>query len=218
MLNVSYDKKSYLRLKEKLAVLQLDPKAKKRILRAIGKSTRDENKKRIRAQQDPEGKRWKAREKGNKKMMKGFTKKLKYQVKNTKFVEVGFPTKRGYVAYEHQHGLAQEFDVQGRFREGKKKKEPKKTDPATKQQARELRDAGYRMQPQGRQKRGKKPTLKWIIENLTVAQCYEEITKLQNKSPVKKWQVDRPKRELLGVSPRRVAIIIKKELKRQSTK
>lgn len=215
MLNVSYDKRSYLRLKEKFALLQLDPKAKKRILRAIGKSSRDENKKRIRAQQDPEGNRWKAREKGSKKMMKGFTKKLKYQVRNTKFVEVGFPTRRGYVAYEHQHGIAQDFDVQGRFREGKKKKEPKKTDPATRQQARELRDAGYRMQPQGRQKRGKKPTLKWITENFTVAQCYEETVKLQNKSPVKKWQVDRPKRELLGVSPRRVAIIIKKELKRQ---
>lgn len=216
MLSVSYDKKSYLRLKEKLAVLQLDPKTRKRILRAIGKSSRDENKKRIRAQQDPEGHRWKAREKGNKKMMKGFTKKLKYQVRNTKFVEVGFPTRRGYVAYQHHHGIAQPFDVQGRFREGKKKKEPKKTDPATRQQARELRDAGYRLQAQGRQKRGKKPTLKWITENLTVAQCYEETVKLQNKSPVKKWQVERPQRELLGVSPRRVAMIIKKELKRQS--
>lgn len=216
MLNVSYDRKSYLRLKEKLAVLQLDPKTKKRILRAIGKSTRDENKKRIRAQVDPENHRWKAREKGNKKMMKGFTKKLKYQVRNSKFVEVGFPTRRGYVAYEHQHGIAQPFDVQGRFREAKKNKEPKKTDPATRQQARALRDAGYRMQPQGRQKRGKKPTLKWIMENFTVAQCYEETVNLQNKTPVKKWQVDRPKRELLGASPRRVAIIIKKELKRQA--
>lgn len=216
MLNVSYDKKSYLRLKEKLALLQLDAKTRKRILRAIGKSSRDDNKKRIRAQQDPEGHGWKARQRGNKKMMKGFTKKLKYQVKNAKFVEVGFPTRRGYIAYQHQFGLPQEFDVQGRFREGKKKKEPKKTDPATKQQAKELRDAGYRMKPEGRQKRGKKPTLKWIMENLTVAECYQELVKLENKTPVKKWQVERPKRELLGVSHRRVAIIIKKELKRQA--
>lgn len=217
MLNVSYDQKSYLRLKEKLALLSLDPKTSKRILRAIGKSSRDENKRRIKAQQDPDGHRWQGRKSGNKKMMKGFTKKLKYQVRNTKFVEVGFPTRRGYIAYDHQHGIAQPFDVQGRFREGKKKKEPKKTDPATRKQARELRDAGYRMKPEGRQKRGKKPTLKWITENLTVAECYQEITKLENKSPVKKWEVDRPKRELLGVSPRRVAMIIKKELKRQTT-
>lgn len=60
------------------------------------------------------------------------------------------------------------------------------------------------------------PTIKWIVANLTMAQASKEISKLEGQKIKTAWLIKRPKRELLGVSPRRVAIIIKKELKRQA--
>ncbi|WP_153446909.1 phage virion morphogenesis protein [Vibrio algicola] len=60
------------------------------------------------------------------------------------------------------------------------------------------------------------PTIKWIVANMNMAAANKAIADLEGRKIRNAWQIERPKRELLGVSPRRVAMIIKKELKRQS--
>jgi len=215
VLEVRVDKKSYLRVQEQLELLKLDKKARKRVLRALGRYVTTKTKADIRAQRDPDGKPWAKRKKGRRKMLRGFTKKLKqYQQDDNRTLVVGWPTKRGSVALAHHTGEAEQSGLQKRFNQAKKAKEPKKTDAATREQAKELRALGYRLPPQGRQKRGKKPTLKFITQNMTVAEAAKLISDLENKRPARKWEVDREERRLIGISPKRAGMIIKRELKR----
>ncbi|AGN34215.1 hypothetical protein VPPG_00090 [Vibrio phage VD1] len=219
MLKIEADERSYLRLKEQLALLNLDKKTRQKMLKRIGTQIAKTTRKNIRAQRDPDGRQWSKRKKGRKKMLRGFTQKLKhFQRDSNRTLYVGWPSARGKVAYEHQHGLAQKSGLSARKRQAKKDKEPKQTEPATKEQARALRDLDFRLKPQGRQKRGKKPTLAWIKENMTVGEAAKTIQELENKTPARDWEVGRPERRLIGVSPKRLAMMIKRELKRNRSK
>ena len=213
------DKGSYLRVKEQLELLRLDKKTRTRVLKEVGKYMTREAKKNIRAQRNPDGSPGAKRKKGRRKMMRGFTKKIKhYQIENNRVLVVGWPSRRGTVALAHHTGEPESSGLNKRFQQAKKSKEPKKTDPATREQAKELRDLGYRLPPQGRQKRGKKPTLKFITQHMTVAEVAKLISDLENKSPARKWEVERPERQLIGISPRRLGMIIKKQLNRNRSK
>ncbi len=219
MFEIKADKRSYLRLKEQLALIKLDKKARSRILKVLGKYITKETRKNIRAQRDPEGRKWKARKKGRRKMLRGFTKKLKhFQRDNNRTLFVGWPSSRGTVALAHHTGEAEKSGLQQRFNQAKKNKEPKKTDPATREQAKELRDLGFRLPKQGRQKRGKKPTIKFIMQNMTVAEAAKVISDLENKIPARQWDIDRPERRLIGISPKRVAMIVKREMNKNRSK
>ncbi|MDC0611899.1 phage virion morphogenesis protein [Vibrio sp.] len=219
MISIRQDKASYLRVKEQLSLLALDKKSRQRLLRKLGSYIAKTTRKNIRQQKDPEGHSWKARKKGRGKMLKGFTKKLKhFQRQNNKVLFVGWPSARGRVAYEHHHGIEQKSGLTARKRQAKKQNEPKQTDPAGREQAKALRDLDFRFSPQGRQKRGKKPTLKWIMENMTVGEAAKTIQELENKTPARDWTVGRPERRLIGMSPRRVGMFIKRELKRNRSK
>ncbi|MDO6706148.1 phage virion morphogenesis protein [Photobacterium sp. 1_MG-2023] len=219
MIEVKADKQSYLRVKESLELLALDKKARQRILRKVGTQIAKTTRKNIRAQRGPDGQQWKQRQRGRGKMLRGFTKKLKHFQRNNSFdLFVGWPSARGSVAYQHHHGLSQSSGLTARKRQAKKQKEPKPDDPATREQAKALRDLDYRFEPQGRQKRGKKPTLKWIMDNMKVGEAAKTIQSLENKVPARSWEIGRPERHLIGVSPKRTAMMIKRELKRNRSK
>ncbi|MGL4193196.1 MAG: phage virion morphogenesis protein [Vibrio sp.] len=219
MLEIKAEERSYLRAKEQLALLVLDKKQRQIMLRRIGAQIAKTTRKNIRAQRDPEGRAWPKRKKGRRKMLKGFAQKLKhFQRDDSKKLLVGWPSARGSVAFEHHHGLAQKSGLSARKRQARKQKEPSPDDQATKEQAKALRDLDYRLKPQGRQKRGKKPTLAWMRENLKVGEAAKIIQELENKTPARDWLVDRPERRLIGISPKRLAIMIKRELKRNRSK
>ncbi|MGF1876670.1 phage virion morphogenesis protein [Photobacterium frigidiphilum] len=217
MFEIRADKRSYLRVKEQLALIMLDRKSRKRILSHIGRYTKKRTQKNMRAQKNPDGHQWKRRQRGRGKMFKGLARKIKYfQGDNNRVVYIGWPGFSGYVAEKHHVGENEQSSLQARFKQAKTKKEPKKTDLATREQARALRDLGFRLAPQGRQKRGKKPTLKFITQNMTVAEAAKMIRTLDNKKPARKWAIERPTRRLIGISPKRVAMIIKRELNRSN--
>lgn len=219
MIEIKADKRSYLRLKEQLALISLDKKSRQKILKKLGQYMTKKAKKDIRANRDPDGKQWQGRKKGRKKMLKGFTKKIKhYQRDSNRTLYVGWPSRRGSVALAHHTGKAESSGLNKRFKQARKNKEPKKTDPATREQARELRGLGFRLQAQGRQKRGSKATIKFITTNMTVGEAAKQISELENKTPARKWEIDRPKRRLIGISQKRVAMIIKREMKNNRSK
>ncbi|EJL6603241.1 phage virion morphogenesis protein [Vibrio cholerae] len=219
MFEIKAEDRSYLRVMEQLELLGLDRKTREKMLRRIGAQIAKTTRKNIRAQRDPEGSAWAKRKRGRGKLLKGFTQKLKhFQRDNNRTLVVGWPSARGRVAYEHHHGIAQDSGLSARKRQAKQQNEPRKTDPATREQAKALRDLDYRLKPQGRQKRGKKPTLTWIRENMTVGEAAKTIQELENKTPARDWKVGRPERRLIGISPKRLAIMIKRELKRNRSK
>ncbi|MGF1764908.1 phage virion morphogenesis protein [Aliivibrio kagoshimensis] len=219
MLKFQVDKKSYLRVQEQLDLLSLDKKSRTRILKKLGSYIAKETKRNIRSQRNPDGTPWEKRQKGRKKMMRGFTKKLKhFQKDNNRTLVVGWPSRRGTVAMAHHTGQAESSGLQQRFNQAKKAKEPKKTDPATREQAKELRGLDFRLPTQGRQKKGKRATIKFITQNMTVGEAAKVISDLENKKPARKWTVDRAERRLIGIKPKRAAMIIKRELKRNRSK
>lgn len=214
MIEVRADRRSYLRLREQLELIGLDQKKRRKILKKIGQYVTKKTKKDIRAQRDPDGRAWRKRKRGKKKMFKGLVNKLAHFQKNSnREVYIGWPSRRGIVASSHHEGKVEKSGLKDRVRQGKKLKEPKKDDPATREQAKELREAGYRLAAQGRQKRGKKPTIKFITDNMTVGEVAKKVSELENKTPARKWDIDRPKRRLIGISQKRVAMIIKREMK-----
>lgn len=219
MIEIKADKRSYLRLKEQLKLIGLDEKKRKRLLKKVGQQIAKKTKQNIRAQRDPDGHQWRKRKKGKKKVLKGFTKKLKhFQKNNNHTLVIGWPSRRGTVALEHHTGRKEKSGVSSRFRQSQKNNEPKKTDPATREQAKELRELGWRLPRQGRQKRGKKPTIKFITDNMSVGEAAKEINKIENKTPAKKWDINRPERRLIGIRPKRLAMMIKREMKRDRGK
>lgn len=219
MLQVKADERSFLRAKEQIEVLMLDKKTRARLLKKLGAQIVKQTKKNIRTQTNPDGTKWKGRKSGRKKMLMGFTRKVKHFQRNSnRDLFVGWPTARGKVAFQHHHGIAEESGLAKRKRQAKRDKEPSKDDNATREQAKTLRDFGFRLQPQGRQKRGKKPTLKWIRENMTLGEAAKTIQELENKTPARDWKVGRPERQLIGISPKRMAMMIKRELKRNRSK
>ncbi|WP_375750943.1 phage virion morphogenesis protein [Vibrio sp. HN007] len=215
MIEFDANDKSFLRAKEQLELLGLPKKSRQRILKELGKYYTKQTRKNIRAQRGPDGAPWKKRQKGRRKMMRGFTKKLKHFHKNKNWdLFVGWPSARGTVAFAHHHGKEEQSGLTKRKRQAKKKKEPSKSEPATREQAKELRDLDYRLPKQGRQKRGKKPTIKFIMQNMTVGEAAKKIQELENRTPARSWDINRPERRLIGASPKRVAMIIKREMKR----
>ncbi|MGF1719463.1 phage virion morphogenesis protein [Vibrio kyushuensis] len=215
MLQVNADERSFLRSKEQIDLLMLDKKTRFRLLKKLGAAISKQTKKNIRAQKNPDGTAWKKRKKGRKKILLGFTRKVKHFQRNSnRDLFVGWPSERGIVAAQHHRGIAEKSGLSKRKRQAKRDKEPSKDDKATRDQAKQLRDLGFRLEPEGRQKRGRKPTLKWVTEHMTLGEAAKRIQALENKSPARDWQVGRPERQLIGISPKRVAMMIKRELKR----
>lgn len=158
------------------------------------------------------------RKRGRGKLLKGFTQKLKhFQRDNNRTLVVGWPSARGRVAYEHHHGIAQESGLSARKRQAKQQNEPRKTDPATREQAKALRDLDYRLKPQGRQKEAKAHS-GMDTRKHDSGRSGKTIQELENKTPARDWKVGRPERRLIGISPKRLAIMIKRELKRNRSK
>ncbi|AAL47521.1 orf22 [Bacteriophage K139] len=136
MFEIKAEDRSYLRVMEQLELLGLDRKTRDKMLRRIGAQIAKTTRKNIRAQRDPDGSAWAKRKRGRGKLLKGFTQKLKhFQRDNNRTLVVGWPSARGRVAYEHHHGIAQESGLSARKRQAKQQNEPRKTDPATREQA-----------------------------------------------------------------------------------
>ncbi|RQW64027.1 phage virion morphogenesis protein [Vibrio viridaestus] len=226
MIAITADDNSLLRVRETLDLLKLNTQQRKRILTSIGKYQTKKTKRDIRAQQTPEGKHWKRRKRGKAKMMKGLQRKVKYkQQNNNREIVVGWLGFSSFVAYRHHYGVKQQSSVRAKLIENKKKKKDgtahNKNDPATRIQAKLLRELGYRMPPEKgskKGKRGKKPTIKWITQNLTMGKASYQIRKLRERDPAERWDIEVPERRLIGISPKRTAMIIKRELKRNRSK
>ncbi|APF80479.1 phage virion morphogenesis protein [Vibrio cholerae] len=226
MLTIKPEENSLLRLRESLELLSLTQKQRRNVLTALGKYQKKKTKNDIRNQRTPEGQHWKKRRRGKAKMMKGLQRKVKYkQQNNNSEIVIGWLGFSGFVAHKHHTGGKQKSGVKAKLLENKHKKadggKVDKNDPATRVQAKLLKELGYRMprdKTDPKKKKGKRPTLKWITENLTVGKANYWIRKLRERDPAEYWDIEVPQRRLIGISPNRTAMIIKRELKRNRSK
>ncbi|MCO1336391.1 hypothetical protein MO867_18825 [Microbulbifer sp. OS29] len=153
------------------------------------------SRKRLREQRGLDGKSWKKRKNGKKKMLRGLSKKMRARSVGLSG-EVFFANgKTAEIAYQHQHGMPEEWT-------GKKAEKvygkPDYKDPATRYQARALKKEGYKVRlPNGRKK---KPTMRWIMENLSLGQAGLILRILRDDPGESRWVIELPDRSFLGTT------------------
>ncbi|MEZ9233250.1 phage virion morphogenesis protein [Vibrio amylolyticus] len=215
MLQVKADERTFLRAKEQIDLLMLDRKTRTRLYRRLGAQLVKKTKANIRAQRNPDGSPWKRRKRGKGKMFKGLQRKVKHrQFNNNRDLKVGWFGFSSFVASRHHYGKGEKHRFTEKIDKDRRDEKIDKNSPASRVQAKNLRELDFRLKPQGNQRRGKKPTLRWVTENMTIGEAAKEIQKLENRQPKSNWQIDRPERQLIGISPKRMAMMIKKELNR----
>lgn len=189
MLNVKFDEG---RSKEQLALLQLNPRKRSNILRGAIRAVRRGSKERITRQKDLTGKTWQGRANGKKKKMLTKLKrnmKVYYRPNDAGvFFEGG---NSGKIARAHQEGVSLDAG------KPKGKAAQNKEGPATRNLARALIAAGYKI-PRGKGKGSKRPSIKWITTNLSKNQAGFLLRELKGSSSKSTWQIDLPARSFLG--------------------
>lgn len=189
MLNVKFDEG---RSKEQLAFLQLKPRKRSNILRGAIRAVRRGSKERITKQSDLAGKTWQARANGKKKKM---LTKLKSRMKvyyrpNDAGVFFNKPI-TGKIARAHQEGVSLDAG------KPKGKAAQNKEGPATRNLARALIAEGYKI-PRGKGKGSKRPSIKWITNNLSINQAGFLLRELKGSSGKSTWKINLPARSFLG--------------------
>lgn len=191
MISAELDKKEVESFLNDLKVLSLPKDRKKVILVRTLQLLKKASVKQAGSQSSPTGEPWKPRKNGTAKMLRRIASLFNSQAQD-KEGKLFYKLKRtGEIAEQHQYGLPQEFESSqnknGQSESGK--------DPATKRQAKKLRDLGYRRKIG---KKAKRLSIKEIQELLTIDQAGAIIRKMQNNGEIgkglKKWTIPTVKR------------------------
>lgn len=207
MIKVSILASDVLSFQQEVSLRMLHPKKRTRLLGKLGRHLAKQNRKNIRANKDPDGQAWQQRSTGNKKMMRKMSKQLKTKA-NSKQTTLYFPGAAGRIASKHHYGVSEKWTA------AKAKKvygTPNYDDPATRRQAKRLRELGYTIAAKRKGMR-KKPTLKWIVGNVRLGQAGAIIRTLKNKAAQSSWDVKLPERQLLGAKSNDINQFIATEL------
>ncbi len=195
MLKISNNPSSAL---QQLELLKLKPLKRRRILRSVGRRARQQSRDRIKQQRGLDGSNWKSRSDGKKKQM--LRKLSKYMQVHTTVNNVSLQFSNnhyGQAAKAHQHGITETKTAkQLQQRYGT----PNYKAPATRLQAKKLREAGYKIRTENG-KGWKRPSIKWIVANLTQGKAGTITKLLTDVKSKKQWQVELPERSFLGQSP-----------------
>lgn len=183
---------------KQLNLLTLTPNKRRQILRGAGRKVRRSSRDRIKAQKDLNGKTWQGRSNGRKKkMLKKLGKHIQVRTTANK-ADVTFSNNNiGRIARAHQEGVNQTMTA----KDAKKRYgTPDYKAPATRKQAKDLRENGYKIR-KTKGKGWKRPNLKWITNNLNSGQAGLTLRILKgNKKGKDSWQVPLPERSFLGQS------------------
>ncbi|TMS76791.1 virion morphogenesis protein, partial [Pseudoalteromonas sp. S979] len=188
MLNVKFDEG---RSKEQLAFLQLKPQKRRNILRSAIRAANKSSKERITRQSDLTGKTWQGRANGKKKKMLTKLKrnmKVRYGANSANVYFKGGNS--GKIARAHQEGVSLDAG------KPKGKAAQNKEGPATRNLARALIAEGYKI-PRGKGKGSKRPSIKWITNNLSINQAGFLLRELKGSSGKSAWKIDLPARSFL---------------------
>jgi len=198
---IRLDVTGQLKLKQRLALLTLPAAKRKRLLGQLGRKIRTESRKRLRAQRDIKGHAWAPRKnKSTRKMLRGLSKHM-VVYPSAKAVDITFKNGLvGRIARKQQEGID---EVMTREKMQRLHGQPDYQAAATRNQAKALRAAGYQINRAGG--KGKKtPTLKWVVENLTVGQAGLILKTLQGTSTKSRWVISLPARSFLGANKKNI--------------
>lgn len=190
-------------LKQQIDILRLPLAQRRRLLRKTSQAVLRDSRQRIRTQTDLQGKpfkqRWRKRS-DRRKMLSRLIKLARVLRNDGKQALIGF-ARGGVIAARQQFGYIQTITANALQRDPANRQQPDK--PATKRQAVELKKLGYRLK-----KGGRKPSLRYIMNNLSVAQAGAIIRSMREQQGERtrtSWRTVLPARAFLGASADDVA-------------
>ncbi|MGE6107891.1 phage virion morphogenesis protein [Aeromonas sobria] len=192
------------RSKDQLNLLALPPKKRQRLVWRAANEMKKLAARNVRGQQDPNGNPWAPRKRGKRKMLRGLPKLLQIREPRQDVAELGFrkgtmSAHAGVIAGTHQKGHTYQVTAASRRRiastlGGKDK-------PASKAQARKLRELGFK-RPGKRKHSYRSASLGWITGSLNYAQAGLLIKKLKDEPVKSSWEIQLPARPFLGANTR----------------
>lgn len=214
-LKVDYNPDEFLAADDLLALLLMPDAKRKRLLWRLGsRGIIQQAKRNVRGQQSPDGKAWRKRARGKRKMLARMPQLLTANDATAERVVVRFKygalarsgLPLGVLGKIQQDGasISQNAKQARAWSKGSKEKS------CSMQQARKLRKLGYK-RPNG--KGGyTRANLAWMREHLSWRQAGLIIRKLDDSKPKKNWRINVPGREFLGATPQQLKEMIAKEM------
>lgn len=205
---ISLDQGDALTFKQKLQVLMLPPSKRIWILKTLGRWEIANTRRRISSQTDVRGKKLAPRRSGKKKILRRMAKGLEPYVKKNTVLDLTWRNKRqGQIAARHHAGQRQKMTAAQMAR---RYGTPDYSKPCTRPMAKKLRELGYVVVVRPKNKKGKKrykkPSIKWIAENLSMGQAGAIIRELSGtKNPPTSWDIPLAERKILGTKEEAVA-------------
>ncbi|MCL1123531.1 phage virion morphogenesis protein [Shewanella surugensis] len=199
-LQISLRGKDALTLKQQLELLSLPRNKRIRLLKHLGRIEKAKARKRIQAQKDVKGAKFKARKKKGGKMLKAQAKGLTPYVKNANRLELTHKNKHtAKIGAVHQEGGKETMSATRMRRiHGANKSHA----ACTRSQAKALVILGYKVK--AKNKGYRKATIKELVSRLSQSQAGGILHSLRGKQRKTQWNIDAPKREFLGDSPANV--------------
>ena len=197
------DARGHLGVREQLALLNLPPQLRRRLLNNVSKRIRTMGRKRQRDQQNLDGSPFEARKgdgKGKKKMEAGLGKLLQVTALTPDSATLGWRNGlTSWVAAQQHHG-ASERRTASQMRRWNRVPEGL---AATDKQAKRLRRLGFKVRQAGK-KSLTRPSVAWIQEHVNYAKAGLLIRILSDEKAegtgAQSWEITLPKRQFLGVS------------------
>lgn len=196
------DVRGLLNVDAQLALLDLSPQLRRRLLNNVTKRVRSMSRKRVREQKNLDGSPFAERKgsaKGKKKMEAGLAKLLQVTRVSSEEAELGWKNAlTRWVASQQHNGVSER-------RTAAQMKRWNKVPPGiacTDKQAKRLRRLGFRTRQKGK-KTLTRPSVAWIQEHVNYAKAGLLIRILNDEkaetSGAQSWDITLPKRQFLGV-------------------
>jgi hypothetical protein len=194
MIKFSMDMGALLTAKDIEKIFQLSKGQRTQLNRKLGRYVVKQTKGRIRTQNDVRGGKLAKRQKGNKRVLAKMAKGLVVFAGPNRATMTWKNNLTGSIALQHHQGISE------RWTAAKMKRlmgQPDYSKPATREQARSLLAVGFKV----KSKKGyKRPTQKWILENMNIGHAGKLLRILKNQQPKKIWFVGLQKRQVLGAT------------------
>lgn len=186
----------HLSLKQQIQVLAMTSSERKRLNREMVREVKKNSRKRLRKQRNLDGSPWASRKGGGrKKMLRRLSKHMfEYSTPNEGVVK--FRGNVGKVAKEQQEGLPTRMTAQ---KVAKQYGKPDYDAPATRRQAKQLKQAGFKRPRVGGQGYSR-ATIRWITENMNQGQAGVVLRKLEDTESKQSWDIELPARSFLGTT------------------
>lgn len=195
MSGIRFDVMGQLDMQKRIRVMQLPPAKRRQLLGGIGREIKRQGARNLRGRHDIDGKPWEPRKRGNnRKLLRRLNRQIAPNVTTQNAVEVSF---KGVVAKQQHDGFTKLMNATAVASETGNRAHY--DEPATRRQAKELRDEGYRVRVAGT-KKWRRPSLRWITDNLKQKQAGLVLKIMRDEPQKKSWVTTIPARHFLGMT------------------